>query len=481
MKFLSLSLLLLIICSCSSTSQPEAGLGIMVGDVSDSRAFVQVRVNEQGSFKGQIALVKFILKPLNDAKNIIVKDVKAIPENDFISRAEFTGLKNNTKYVCNTVIYTLDNKQYGPVARFKTLAGKEAAEVNFVVVTGMNYAKFHGDDRIDREEHLRENRTHLPPPYSGIDKSLGYPALETMLNFKPDFFVGTGDNVYYDTPDNPRAETVPELRLKWHEQFSQQRFKDLFAEVPTYWEIDDHDYRIDDGDNSGDHLPTPETARKMMLEQLPVAEQNDANAKTYRTYRVSKDLQVWFVENRMYRSDNKDPDGPKKSIWGKTQKEWLKRTLLESDASFKVLISPTPMIGPDGDTKTDNHCNINGFRYERDEFFDWLNKTGLSKKGFYIVCGDRHWQYHSISPKGIEEFSSGAICDVNSRLGVKPGTPRSTDPEGKVKQVYTQKERSGGFLLVNSKPGSGAKNPTLTFKFYDEKGVLIHSHTKHSK
>ena len=476
-----LILLGLLVSACSTVSKPETGLGIMVGDVSENRAFIQVRVNEAQSHKGKLAVVKFILKPLHDAGKEIVQDVKALPQNDFIARANFKNLKSHTKYICNTIVYTNESKSPGPIARFKTLAGMQSAEVNFAVVTGMNYAKFHGDDRIDREQHLRENRTHLPKPYSGIDKHLGYPALETMLNFRPDFFVGTGDNVYYDTPDNPRAETVPELRLKWHEQFSQQRFKDLFAEVPTYWEIDDHDYRIDDGDNSGDHLPTPETARKMMLEQLPVAAHGDDQAKTYRTYRVSKELQVWFVENRMYRSNNNEKDGPNKTIWGKPQKEWLKKTLLASDAKFKILISPTPMIGPDGDTKTDNHCNINGFQYERDEFFDWLNKTGLSKKGFYIVCGDRHWQYHSISPKGIEEFSSGAICDVNSRLGVKPGTPNSTDPKGTVKQVYTQTVRSGGFLMVNSLPAKAGGAAKLIFKFYDEKGVLIHSHSKESK
>ena len=178
-----------------------------------------------------------------------------------------------------------------------------------------------------------------------------------------------------------------------------------------------HDYRIDDGDNTGDHAPSPELGRKMMLEQLPVAPADDKDAKTYRTHRISRDLQVWFVENRMYRSPNAMPDGPGKSIWGKTQKAWLMRTLRESDAAFKILISPNPMIGPDDARKFDNHTNINGFQYERDEFFAWLTETGIAKQNFYIVCGDRHWQYHSVSPEGLEEFSCGALVDANSRPG----------------------------------------------------------------
>ncbi|MCH7990177.1 MAG: alkaline phosphatase D family protein, partial [Planctomycetes bacterium] len=278
----------------------------------------------------------------------------------------------------------------------------------------------------------------------------------------------------------PRARTATEMRQKWHEQFVQSRFRDLFAAVPTYWEIDDHDYRIDDGDNTGDHAPSPELGRKMMLEQLPVAPADDEDALTYRTHRVSRDLQLWFVENRMYRSPNAMQDGPEKSIWGKTQKAWLKRTLQESDAAFKILISPNPMIGPDDARKFDNHTNINGFQHERDEFFDWLVETGIAKRNFYIVCGDRHWQYHSISPKGIEEFSCGALVDANSRPGRKPGDPMSTDPKGLIKQVYSQETPSGGFLLIRSDPKTDTQPATLTFQFHDEQGELLHEHSKTS-
>lgn len=343
----------------------------------------------------------------------------------------------------------------------------------------MNHAKFHGDNRIDRDIHLLHNATELPDPYSGPDKHLGYPGLETITKLEPDFFVGAGDSTYYDTPKEPRAETTPEMGQKWHEQFVQPRFRNLFAKVPTYWEVDDHDYRIDDGDNSGDYLPSPQNARRMLLEQLPYGDPSDDSLKTYRTHRVSKDLQIWFMENRMYRSPNAMEDGPEKSIWGTEQREWLMRTLLESDATFKVMVSPTPMIGPDSLHKTDNHTNIGGFRYERDAFFAWLKKTGLSEENFYIICGDRHWQYHSISPEGIEEFSCGALTDTNSRLGVDPGHPNSTDPNATINQVYTQNPRSGGFLLVKTSSVEGTSKASLTFDFRDEHGSPLYQHVKY--
>jgi alkaline phosphatase/alkaline phosphatase D len=467
-----------------SAGGPRAGMGIMVGEVTPHSALIQVRLTKGdklvgGDVAGTAGIVQFTLREDGSKATAETRAARASAERDFIARTAFRKLKPGTRYRCETRIGR-DEKSLkpGPVATFRTLPGpNNAAEVRFVVVTGMNYAKFHGDNRIDKKLHKKQNNTSLPRPYAGPDKHLGYPALVSILKTKPHFFVGTGDNVYYDTPVKGRAQTVPELRRKWHEQFVQPRYRDLFATVPTYWEIDDHDYRKDDCDNTGSYKPSPETGKRLMLEQLPYGPVGD-DVKTYRTHRVSRDLQVWFTEGRLHRSPNRMPDGPGKSIWGAEQKAWLKRTLKESDATFKLLISPTPMVGPDDLRKKDNHTNIGGFRHEGDEFFRFLKENGLDKKGFSLVCGDRHWQYHARHPSGIEEFSSGALVDANSRLGRKPGDPKSTDPKGLIKQIYTQKRRSGGFLLITSTPTTTARRATLTFTFHDTKGNVLYRHTK---
>lgn len=477
----------------------HAAQGIMLGELTSTGVLAQVRLTKTdhlvpdvytardgrptGDVPGAEGFVTFILEPLKGAARAggdILATIKVTKEQDFIARIPISDLTPDTDYRITTRIGPNENDHWpGPSATFRTHPGKDRIKpVSFVVVTGMNYAKFHGDNRMDRALHLKNNNTALPAPHSGLDKHLGYPALDTIRRLKPNFFVGTGDNVYYDTPpgDDHRAQHVHEMRQKWHEQFVQPRYRQLFASVPTYWMIDDHDYRIDDGDNTGDHLPSPETGRRMMLEQLPYGPQGEQEPKTYRTHRISRDLQVWFTENRLYRSPNAMKDGPEKSIWGTEQKAWLMKTLLDSDATFKLLVSPTPMIGPDDKRKFDNHTNFNGFRHERDEFFKWLGESGAGKN-FYLVCGDRHWQYHSIHPTGVEEFSCGALVDPNSRLGRKPGDPASTDPDGLIRQPYAQKERSGGFLQIESSRSDGGE-PTLTFRFRDEKGVLLHKHRK---
>ena len=163
--------------------------------------------------------------------------------------------------------------------------------------------------------------------------------------------------------------------------------------------------------------------------------------------------------------------------WGVEQKAWLRETLQASDATFKILISPTPLIGPDDLRKTDNHADVGGFQHERDEFFNWLTQTGVANN-FYIVCGDRHWQYHSIYLDGLEEFSCGALIDANSRPGRIPGDLLSTDPAAWIKQPYRQDTPSGGFLMVQAVPAGDDKPASLIFRFYDEKGEVLHEHTK---
>ena len=350
--------------------------GEMTGEVSTDSAILQSRLTgvtlaANGDVPGAAGVARFELADNPEYTGARTTTwLTATAESDFIVKTKATNLRPATRYY-----YRLDfgpdasQTRRGPTRTFRTLAASDdIVPHSFVVVTGMNYHYFH---------HGGSNR----PAYTGSDRQLGYPALVSMLRLDPDFFVGTGDNVYYDSPRDASAQDIPALRKKWHEQFVQPRYVDLFARVPTYWEKDDHDYRYDDCDNTSDQLPTVTDGLRVFREQVPVVDPTDANAVTYRTYRCGRLLQVWLPENRDYRSPNLSPDGPDKTIWGAQQRAWLERTLDESDATFKIIVSPTPMIGPDDLRKKDNHCDIGGFRHERDSFFAWARETGMLERG----------------------------------------------------------------------------------------------------
>jgi alkaline phosphatase D len=181
--------------------------------------------------------------------------------------------------------------------------------------------------------------------------------------------------------------------------------------------------------------------------------------KTWRTYRWGKDLQIWLVEGRDFRSPNPMPDGPDKTIWGKQQMQWFKRTVAESDATFKILMSPTPVVGPDRTNKNDNHANV-GFTHEGDELRQFISK----QKNMYVVCGDRHWQYVSQHAEtGVREYSCGPAS--NEHAGGWKNSMRY--PEHKYLNV------TGGFLAGTVERKNG--KPTLTFRHYSVDGKILNT------
>ncbi|MCP4046965.1 MAG: alkaline phosphatase [Gammaproteobacteria bacterium] len=463
----------------------------MAGEATATSVILQARLTRekeliQGYLPGQAGLVRFEIDTDPAFQNSSISgQIMALPGNDFIVKHQFSDLNPGTNYYYR-LRFGHDAKpaRYSDTATFRTLPGADShAEVSFVAVTGMNYYHFHF------------GKYEGAAAYAGEDKALGYPALSAIKEIRPDYFIGTGDNVYFDHPntrnferalqdgENPHPgyfdgkEVTDEagMRRKYHLQFSQPRFRDLFAGLATYWEKDDHDYRINDSDPYTDFPISHELGISNFKEQLPVTPPNDPETLTYRTHRMNEDLQIWLLEGRDYRSANDMPDGPDKTLWGQEQIEWLKRTLLASDATFKIIISPTPLVGPDDAYKTDNHVNHDGFRHEGDAFHTWLKESGLIDNNLYLLCGDRHWQYHAMHPSGVEEFSTGALVDNNSRAGRLAGDPHSTDPDGLIRHFYIQgtaDEASGGFLYVSVGRSSG--EPRAIFRFYDEHGEVLY-------
>ena len=450
--------------------------GEMSGEVTDTSVLLQSRLtaiqgpelDAHGDVPGAAGVAMFEWSESEDLSNATTTGwLKAEAEHDFIVRTQVTGLKADTTYRYRLVFgETIADAKAGPIRSFKTLPGAAStAAVQFCMGSCMNYHKFMNG---------KAGKASGPITATEEDKRLGYPAFAAMEALKPDFFIGTGDIVYYDNVLNGPAQTLPELRSCWHEQFRFPRLISFFAQTPGYWSKDDHDFRFNDSDNGGNKKPAPSTGIEIFREQMPIHAAEDRKSPTYRTHRLNKHVQLWFTEGRDYRSPNKVEDGPQKTLWGAEQKAWLMRTLKESDAVWKIIISPTPMVGPDDASKQDNHTNLGGFRHEADEFFQWLNDNGI--KNLLTFCGDRHWQFHSIHPSGVEEFACGALNDENSRVGVPPGSKKGTDPEGLIQQPYTYPEPTGGFLHVISHDDG-----KLSIEFRDDHGEVLHTVIKSAK
>ncbi|QDU29138.1 Phospholipase D precursor [Anatilimnocola aggregata] len=369
---------------------------------------------------------------LSDAKETAWRDVDEA--GDFIAQFALSGLNPATVYH-----YQIESRDSATAPLHPSFAGKfETAPVEktpgnftFCVMTCQGY-----------------------PDRGHVDGHGIYPS---MLALAPKFVSLTGDLVYYDN-DPPRAVTPALARLHWERMFSLPRQVELLRNTGTYWLKDDHDTLKNDtwpGNKQG--LLSFAEGQQIFLQQAPLA------GKGYRTFRWGRDLQIWLTDGRDYRSPNNMADGPEKTIWGDEQKAWFKETVKGSDATWKILISPTPLVGPDRGGKNDNHAN-KGFAHEGNELRTWLQAN--VPENFLILCGDRHWQYHSVDPAtGVREFSVGAAS--NEHAGGTPGEDKTFHQFHRVK---------GGFVSVTLKEVGGQSEITVAHRDLD--GNVVHEWKK---
>lgn len=398
----------------------------------------QVTVNEpveklEGACPGSAGRVRLRYSTRADLSSATTTEWSTVTEaGDFIHQFQLQGLKPGTIYhYASETAGPGGEPAHAPIhGRFETAPIADTpTDLRFCVMTCQGYP-----DRGHPDGHAI------------------YPSMRAL---QPAFGVLTGDLVYYDS-DEPRAVTPRLARYHWERMFSLPRLLEFNRSVATYWLKDDHDTVSNDswpGKKLG-QLTFAE-GQKIFRQQAPMTD-----GPSYRTFRWGRDLQIWFTDGRDFRSPNTQPDGPTKTIWGAEQKAWFKRTVQASTATWKVLISPTPLVGPDRKNKNDNHSN-EGFQHEGDEIRGWLKDHVPDR--FFVVCGDRHWQYHSVHPKtGLNEFSVGAASDEHA--GGTPGEDRAIHRFHRVK---------GGFLSVTVRP-DGTRS-TIRFELRDVSGDVVYA------
>ncbi|MCA9129849.1 MAG: DUF1080 domain-containing protein [Planctomycetales bacterium] len=377
---------------------------------------------------GEVRLTYFPEKKHNAAESTAWTATHA--DSDFTAQFKLEDLQAGTKYVAVLEARPVGGQEITAVVRggFETAPkASDSRDLTFCVTT------CHDFDRRD-------------------DGLLGHKIYPSMTALEPDFVVHAGDIEYYDKA-HPWAWTKELMRFKWARIFAMPRNREFYANHTTYFIKDDHDTLKNDcwaGQTYG-AVTFEEGVQLFNEEQFP------SRSPRYHTISWGKDVQIWLLEGRDYRSPNSMPDGPDKTILGKEQKAWLFDTLRKSSAKFKLIFSPTPIVGPDRNNKHDNHANEN-FVYEGDEIRDFFSNFD----DLIVFCGDRHWQYASVDETtGLWEFGCGPGSEKH-QLGWK---------EGDVRPVHRFLRVKAGFL--SGKLEYTDDQPNLTLQHRDVYGQPV--------
>ena len=349
-------------------------------------------------------------------------------ENDFCVQWKVDNLKPGTQYLAEVGYVREGIRNEGIRSRFRTAPSSETpTNLKFCMTTCHDF------------------------PRRDFGNS-GHRIYPSMGKIKPDFMVHAGDIEYYDKP-YPLGWTIGLMRFHWNRFFALPANRKFYNGHTSYFMKDDHDTLKNDcwvGQRYGS--VTFEQGVKLFNE-----EQFPSNSQPYKTIRWGKDLQIWLLEGRDFRSPNNQPDGPDKTIFGAKQKKWLFETVEKSDAKFKIIFSPTPWLGPDRGGKRDNHANKN-FQHEGEELRAFLAK----QENVFVLCGDRHWQYVThLKDQGLWEFGCGPGSQEH-QLGWRKGDLREQHEFLRV---------DGGFL--SGEIVSKGREVRMTLRHHDVDGRVV--------
>ena len=427
--------------------------------------------------------------------------------SDYSVRVRLESLHPETQYYFRMWIRGEDTEQVraGRVHQFTTAPNREGfQDVSFLAATCFHHGKMKDlREGVWPVEGFRMYRAILDRVKAG------------QLSF--DFAVINGDAVYLDKQGNHYrtrpAHAAAGMRARFFDTYLTPLARDFFARFPAYFLKDDHDWRFNDADPVFNAAASPGRSYldvrkyyrgppgpylgKQIFEELHPLERG-ARSTPYRTFRWGKGLQIWLLESRECRYPNarqlgryrirglvpprENPRGPflyypdycgvpsQEDFWGEKQFSWLLEGLKKSDAHFKIIISPTPVLGPD--QKIYAQVGLNPFRRKQDnhvvrfrlEFSRFLRALEAEKlRNIYFVSGDRHFLWHSRYQTregefSLHEFGPGPFTDDV----VAFGKMLYEDERGGAQVVATL--GSSGFLHVQVK--NVAVQPRLHVDWY---------------
>jgi hypothetical protein len=196
---------------------------------------------------------------------------------------------------------------------------------------------------------------------------------DDLVALEPDVFIWQGDLNYPDTV-GPLAQTITGYAGIWRDFLANPMLAPLFDHSSFVPMRDDHDYGANDCNST-------------VIPHLPwgVAPWDGLMGKRIGC-RFSAGLSdVWVLDQRRFKSNPNLPDTPRKTLLGKTQREWLLRTLRASTAPFKVICSPCTVFM--SANRTDGNWS-DGFTAERDAILSYIDREVSGRVIF--IAGDFH-------------------------------------------------------------------------------------------
>ncbi|MEK1891318.1 MAG: alkaline phosphatase [Phyllobacterium sp.] len=332
-----------------AASRPVFTHGIQSGDVDSSAGMIWTRADRPSRIGIEVSTTESFADPVR------LPPLNALPESDFAVKQLLTDLASDQEVFYRLTAVDLNdlNAVSVPIiGRFKT-APMSKRNIRFAW----------SGDTVGQGW--------------GIDET-GMKTYSAIAKHQPDFFLHSGDTIYADGPlveevdlkdgtkwknriiiDEKRkvAETLEEYRGQWKYNLLDDHVRELNAVCPTFLQWDDHEVTnnwsssksliADDRYKEKSVALLSARAARAFHEMTPIRYTPAEPGRVYRKIAYGPLLDVFFLDLRSYRGPNgpdmEDTVTPASAILGERQVRWLKRELLNSKATWKVIASDMPL------------------------------------------------------------------------------------------------------------------------------------------
>jgi len=337
----------------SPRRRPLLPNGVQTGDVTSSRAIVWSRSDRPARMVVEWATSD----RFTDARR--VSGPAALESNAFTAKMDLRDLPADEQIVYRVLFESLElpgTWSEPVIGRFRTAPPAEGAAPRSLRVAWAGDVVGQG---------------------WGIDLDRGgLRIFDALRRAEPDVFIHSGDIIYADQPlesevllddgtvwrnvvteaKSKVAETLDDFRGNFAYNLDDPQTRDFGASVPVIAQWDDHEVlnnwfpgqRLDANDaytvKSVSLLAA--RARQALFEFVPLRPQQDDREQIYRSFSYGPLLDVFVLDLRSYRapnSFNQQPGGPETAMMGDAQFAWLKDSLSESRALWKVIACDMPI------------------------------------------------------------------------------------------------------------------------------------------
>jgi alkaline phosphatase D len=332
-------------------ARPVAAQGLQIGDVAGERAIVWSRADRPARL-----LVDWDTSArFGNARRIV--GPHALEATDYTARVDLSDLPRDREIFVRVSFQGLSNERAlsePAFGRFRS-SPQHRRNVRFV---------WSGD--------TAGQGFGINPDFGGMR------IYEAMRARRPDFFIHSGDNIYADGPipaekvvedgklwrnivtaeKSKVAETLDEFRGAYRYNLLDDNVRRFNAEVPQLWQWDDHEVTNNWSSSKDLSANAAYTEKNIPLlvargtrafqEYAPLRHHDESESeRVYRHIPYGPLLDVFMLDMRSYRGPNTDNRQATQSsdtaFLGADQLSWIKRQLLSSCATWKVIAADMPI------------------------------------------------------------------------------------------------------------------------------------------